>query len=398
MPKRELPSLRDEPWLGEPRLQNVLRVLNESGETRVAGGAVRNALLSEAVADIDLATVLVPEVVMRVAKAAGFGIHPTGLDHGTVTLSHKGAAFEVTTLRLDVETDGRHAVVAFTTDWAQDAARRDFTINAMYCDADGKIYDYTTGYQDIRKRKVRFVGRANLRIREDYLRILRFFRFHARYGKGAPDEAGLKACVRLKTGLRELSVERVRQELLKLLATPAAVKTLKLMADTGILKVILPHTDEWRVLRRLPVDVMLRLFVLSKEPLSLQERLRLSNVEAKRLAAMVEAPVVSPALTAAERRRILYQIGVEAWGDTVHLSWAQGRAKPDDAEWLALLTLPSQWPVPVMPVNGAALLAAGFPAGPKLGQALAALEDWWVASDFKPGRDDLLARATRYKD
>ena len=294
-------------------------------------------------------------------------MHPTGIDHGTVTVTHKGAAFEVTTLRRDVETDGRHAVVAFTTDWAEDAARRDFTINAMYCDADGKIYDFTNGYADICKRKVKFVGRASLRIREDYLRILRFFRFHARYGKGAPDEAGLKACVRLKKGLRELSVERVRQELLKLLAAPAAVKTLKLMAATGILKIILPHTDEWRVMKRLPVDVMLRLFMLAKEPSALQERLRLSNAEAKRLASMAEAPHVSPVLTAAERRRMLYQLGPEAWVDAVHLSWARGRAKPDDADWQSLLDLPSQWLVPVMPINGAALLAAGFHCGAEAG-------------------------------
>ena len=398
MPKRELPSLRDEPWLREVRLQYVLRVLNESGETRVAGGAVRNALLGEAVADIDLATVLVPDEVMRVAKAAGFGVHPTGIDHGTVTVTHKGAAFEVTTLRLDVETDGRHAVVAFTTAWPEDAARRDFTINAMYCDADGKIYDYTDGYQDIRKRKVRFVGRASLRIREDYLRILRFFRFHARYGKGAPDETGFKACVRLKSGLRELSAERVRQELLKLLSAPKAVTTLKLMAESGVLKIILPHTDEWRVLKRLPVDVMLRLFVLAKEPVALQERLRLSNGQAKRLAAMAVAPHVSPALTAQEQKRMLYHMGAEAWADAVHLSFAQERAKVFDASWQVLLDLPTAWTPPVMPVNGAALLEAGFSPGPKLGQALAALEDWWVASDFSPERDDLLARATRYKD
>ena len=398
MSKRELPSLANESWLQEPRLQRVLRVLNKSGATRVAGGAVRNALLGQAVADVDLATVLSPEDVCSIAKLASLGVHPTGIEHGTVTVTYKGAAFEVTTLRRDVETDGRHAVVAFTTDWAADAARRDFTINAMYCDADGKIYDFTNGYEDIRKQKVKFVGKAAERIREDYLRILRFFRFHAHYGRAAPEEAGLKACVRLKSGLRQLSAERVRQELLKLLAAPRAIKTLKLMAEVGVLKVILPHTDEWRVLNRLPVDVMLRLFALSKEPMDLQERLRLSNAEAKRLAAMAEAPQVSPALKAAERQRMLYQIGAEAWVDAVHLSWARGRAKSDDAEWQALLALPSHWPVPTLPVNGAALLAAGFTPGPKMGQVLAELEDWWVASDFVPGRDDLLARASRYKD
>jgi poly(A) polymerase len=297
-----------------------------------------------------------------------------------------------------VETDGRHAVVAFTKDWAEDAARRDFTINAMYCDSVGKIYDYTDGYADIRKRKVRFVGRASQRICEDYLRILRFFRFHARYGTGAPEEAGLKACVRLRRGLRELSSERVRQELLKLLAAPKAVKTLKLMAEQGVLKVILPHTDEWRVLGRLPVDALLRLFVLAQQPSSLQERLRLSNAEARRLATMAALPLVSPRLNAAEQRRMLYHMGLEAWPDAVHLAFAHGRDKVFDATWQALLQLPDHWPVPQLPVNGGALLASGFRAGPQLGQVLAALEDWWVANDFTPKRDDLLARATRYKE
>ncbi len=199
MPKSDLPSLRRAAWLREPRLQVVLRVLNVDGVTRVAGGAVRNALLGVPVADVDLATTLLPTDVMAIAKREGFGVHPTGIEHGTVTVTHQGAAFEVTTLRRDVETDGRHAVVSFTDDWAEDAARRDFTMNALYCDATGKIYDFTEGYLDIQKRKVRFVGVPAQRIQEDYLRILRFFRFHAHFGKSLPDAAGLKACVQFKS-------------------------------------------------------------------------------------------------------------------------------------------------------------------------------------------------------
>ena len=398
MPKRELPLLAGEGWLDEPRLQNVLRVLNNGGVTRVAGGAVRNALLGVPVADVDLATTLVPGDVSRLAKAAGFGVHPTGIEHGTVTVTHDGAAFEVTTLRLDIETDGRHAVVAFTEDWAEDAARRDFTINAMYCDEAGKIYDFTEGFVDVVKRKVRFVGPPSQRIREDYLRILRFFRFQASYGKGKPDDAGLKACVRLKSGLKTLSAERVRQEMFKLLVAPHAVKVLKLMAETNILKVILPHTDEWRVLCRLPADAVMRLFVLARETLAVKERLRLSNADAVRLQEMAAAPDLSPALSDAERRRILHQIGGAAWRDAVHLSWAKSRAKMDDASWLALLALPQQWHLPVFPLKGADLLSAGFAAGPRVGQVLVALEDWWVASDFQPSKDDLLVRLGRYRE
>jgi poly(A) polymerase len=397
MPTRNVPSLADETWLQEPRLQKVLATLNVGGETRVAGGAVRNALLGVAVADIDLATTLLPAEVMSLAKAAGFGVHPTGLEHGTVTLTNNGAAFEVTTLRRDVETDGRRAVVSFTTDWAEDAVRRDFTINAMYCDGIGKIYDFTNGYDDILKRKVRFVGDASARIREDYLRILRFFRFHAYFGKGSPDVPGFNACVKLKSGLKKLSAERVRQELLKLLVAPHAVRTLKRMAEAGILKIVLPHTDDWRVLGRLPDDAILRLAVLSLKPLALKETLRLSNADAARLLSMVAAPTVSPALLPSEQRRMLYQLGPQVWRDTVLLSAARSRARLDDAAWRALLDLPQNWDIPAFPVKGNDLLQTGFAAGPKLGQLLTALEDWWLANDFNPSRDDLIARAQRYK-
>jgi poly(A) polymerase len=398
MPKRELPLLQNEAWLNEPRLQKVLQVLNVEGETRIAGGAVRNALLGVAIGDVDLATILLPQQITDVAKRAGFGAHPTGIDHGTVTVTHDKAAFEVTTLRRDVETDGRHAVVAFTENWAEDAARRDFTINAMYCDALGKIYDYTKGYQDIQKRKVRFVGEASARITEDYLRILRFFRFHAWYGKNPPDAEGLEACVKLKAGLKKLSVERVRQELLKLLAAPNAVDTLQVMATTSVLKVVLPHTEQWRTLERLPADQLLRLFVLAKQPGKLKERLRLSNDDASRLQAMTVAPHITPAFSEAERRRVLYQLGAKGWRDAVSLSHAQSKAKADDPTWLALGDLASTWVAPRLPVKGTDLIGVGMHPGPKMGQVLSALEDWWVANDFTPTRQDLMARVGRYRD
>jgi poly(A) polymerase len=398
MQKRELPSLHDQAWLNEPRLQAVLRMLNAKGETRIAGGAVRNALLGVPVADVDLATVLLPEDVTAVAKAAGFGVHPTGVEHGTVTITHQKAAFEVTTLRRDVETDGRHAVVSFTTNWAEDAARRDFTINAMYCDSIGKTYDYTKGYQDIQKQKVRFVGIATERISEDYLRILRFFRFHAYYGKNMPDKASLEACVKLKSGLKKLSVERIRQELLKLLIAPQAIKTLKLMAEVGILKIILPHTEDWTVLERLPQDALPRLFVLSRDRKNLKERLRLSNEDAVRLAGMAAAPDISPSLSDNEQRRILFQVGAVGWQDAVQLSHAHAKANRDDPQWLALLQLSRTWVPPRLPVTGTDLIAVGLHPGPKMGQVLSALEDWWVANDFTPTRQDLLARVGRYKD
>jgi poly(A) polymerase len=331
--------------------------------------------------------------VVQRCNDAGFAVHPTGIEHGTVTVVVHHMPFEVTTLRRDVTTDGRRATVAFTGDWAEDAARRDFTMNAMYCDASGKIYDFTDGYKDILRRKVRFVGAPSRRIREDYLRILRFFRFHAHYGKGAPDPKGLSACTRLRKGLDGLSAERIRQELLKLLVAPRAVETLKAMHKAGILKHVLDAVPEWRVLKRLPPDPILRLSVLARDATLLQDHLRLSNEQARRLQAIAEAPLLSPDFRDTERRRILYHIGPQAWRDAVHLSWARSRAALDDRDWQALAGLPDDWPVPTFPVTGRDLQAAGFAAGPGLGEALRKLEDWWIASDFKPAREELLARA-----
>jgi poly(A) polymerase len=398
MRQRELPSLKTAAWLNEPRLQNVLKALNAYGETRVVGGAVRNALLGVPVADIDLATVLLPAEVMTVAKAAGFGVHPTGIEHGTVTIAHGGAAFEVTTLRRDVETNGRHAVVEFGQSWQEDAQRRDFTMNALYCDAAGKIYDFTNGYVDIQKRCVKFVGAATQRIQEDYLRILRFFRFHAAYGRHMPDTAGLKACVKLKAGLKTLSAERVRQELFKLLVAPNARNTLMLMAEHRLLKNIIPYTDEWRVFGRLPQDAVLRLFVISKQPETLKDMLRLSNVDAARLQALRAAPDISPALSTVECRRILYHIGASAWRDAVLLSHARSRAAMGNEQWQELLHLADQWTIPILPVKGVDVLSAGIEPGPRVGRILAQLEDWWVANDFAPSRDDLLGRIGRYRE
>ncbi|MCA0432744.1 MAG: CCA tRNA nucleotidyltransferase [Proteobacteria bacterium] len=401
MPRRDLTlKAGQRAWLREPRLRALLRLLNgDGGETRVAGGAIRNAILGQPIADIDLATTLLPEQVSARAARQGFSVHPTGIDHGTVTVVVQGGPFEVTTLRRDVSTDGRRATVAFTADWRKDAFRRDFTMNAMFCDAAGKIYDFTDGYAACVNHRVSFVGSPAGRIREDYLRILRFFRFHAAYGRGALDQAGLAACKRLRKGLASLSVERIRQELLKLLVAPRAVETLKAMAEAKILAMVLPFQPEWRVLKRLPADAMLRLHVLAAPSDDLQQRLRLSKDEAKRLRALAEAPPLSPALRPDERRQLLYALGPAAFRDAVHLAWARSRASLADPQWRSLLRLPGRWAAPQFPVTGADLIATGLAPGPAMGEMLRSLEDWWIASSFKPSRGDLLARAkTQGKD
>jgi poly(A) polymerase len=391
---RDLPSLHDADWLQQAELQALLHALaQEGGEGRVAGGAVRNALLGMPVADVDVATTLLPDRVTQICTARGFAVHPTGIDHGTVTVVINHKAFEVTTLRQDVKTDGRRATVAFTDDWQQDALRRDFTMNALYCDATGKIYDYTNGCEAIRKHRVRFVGTPSRRIAEDYLRVLRFFRFHALYGKGALDEHGLAACARHRRGLRQLSAERVTQELVKLLNAPRPTPVLQAMAKAGVLSEVIPHGAAWRHVRRLPQDAMLRLSMLLKDPANWGERLRLSNANIARLNAMASAPILSPTMSIAQQRRMLHQLGPQGYVDAARLSFARSSAALDDSAWTRLATLPQRWSAPAFPVNGKDLIAAGFAPGPELGETLRQLEALWIAKDFKPTRADLLAHA-----
>ena len=275
---------------------------------------------------------------------------------------------------------------------AQDALRRDFTMNALYCDARGEIYDFTNGYRDISRNRIIFVGTPSQRIREDYLRILRFFRFHAQFGKGTPEKAGLAACARYRKGLGGLSAERIRQEMFKLLVAPSAVPVLKLMARHKILDRLLPYTEDWRAIGRLPADPVLRLFALAQDPQAMKERWRLSNAEDNRIAAISSLPPPSPSLRPREQRIILYQAGAEAWRDAVRIAWARSKAAADDPSWKKLSRLADRWTIPTLPVSGRDLIAAGMSPGPDMGTALKRLEDWWVASDFKPGKDELLKR------
>jgi len=399
-----LPSLKRQKWLKARDVQKVLAAL---GNARIAGGAVRNALLGEPVTEIDIATALSPEKVMEIGEKSGFGVHPTGLAHGTVTLTLDKRPFEVTTLRHDVETDGRRAKVAFTDDWAADAMRRDFTMNALYCDAEGNILDFVDGYADIRKKRVRFVGTPSARIREDYLRILRFFRFHARYGTGAPDKAGLAAVTRLRKGLSQLSAERIRQELFKLLVAPRAVQTLQIMQKQGILRVISPLLRDVSGLKRMAAideknklapDPLLRLQLLSGDARPLADALRMTRKELSRLDALGKHMPPTPELRVQERRAILHAMGEECWRDSVRIAWARSKSPLSDKTWRDLLRLPDKWQAPVFPVKGADLVAAGIAPGPEVGRVLRDLEDWWVAAGFKPGKDELIARLGQFKN
>ncbi len=291
------PSLRDADWLNRPETRELFAALNDGGHTaRAVGGAVRNTLLGTPVHDVDIATTSPPDVTASLAAKAGLRSIPTGIDHGTVTVVVRHTPFEVTTLRTDVETFGRHARVAYTDDWAADARRRDFTINALYCDADGVILDPLDGYADLVARRVRFIGKAEERIREDYLRILRFFRFSAEYAGGVIDGDGLKACRASSHGLDQLSRERIRAELLRLVVSPHVTAVVPVIASDFLTRVF-PDAPDVRLLERVvtiehtlnrQADPILRLGALSgAKPggaLPLRDALRLSAREFERLA------------------------------------------------------------------------------------------------------------------
>ena len=398
-------SLKGHAVLQTVGLKEVFAAIEAAGgEARIVGGAVRNALLGEPVHEVDIATTLQPDATMRAAQSAGLKAHPTGIDHGTVTIVSENNAFEVTTLRHDVETHGRHATVAFTDDWQADAARRDFTMNALYASLDGEIFDPLGGIGDVIQRNVRFAGDPETRIREDFLRILRFFRFHAQYGDGAPDGAGLAACARLRDGLKQLSRERVGQEMRKLLLAKGAAPAARHMNDTGVSEVLFGRELDYAVLERLAAidaanglspDYPLRLAAsLTMSADQLGDSLRLPNADVRAIAALRDAMPPSPALRDNERKVVLYQTGAQTFARAVRLAWAEGDAPADDTGWLELLKLPQQWPVPSLPVTGADLIAAGLEPGPELGATLRRLEDWWVATGFTASREELLAKVS----
>lgn len=385
------------PWLRERPLASLLAALNRDGEeARVVGGAVRNALLKLPHGDIDIATTALPQEVMRRAEAAGFKGVPTGFDHGTVTVVIAGQPFEVTTLREDVETFGRHATVKFGRDWKRDAERRDFTMNALTLSADGTVHDHVGGLADLEKRHVRFIGDAATRIAEDYLRILRFFRFHAYYGEGHPDPAGLHAAIVARDGLAQLSRERVRMELMKLMLAPRVVPALTVMAEAGLIGMVLggvPYLASFANMAKveaaceLPPDATRRLGALGtwigEDAERLWQRLRLSNAEHARLAAMTEAWWrITPQIGEAKARALIYDIGAEHFGDRVLLAWSRADASAHDAAWRALALTPQRWSAPTFPLRAADFIARGIEKGPSLGAALARAEQAWIAAGF----------------
>lgn len=397
------------PWLDRPPLAALLTALNQTGEeARVVGGAVRNALLGEEVVEWDVATTAVPAEVIARAQAEGWKTAPTGIDHGTVTVVIEGHPFEVTTLREDVETDGRHAVVRFGRDFRADAFRRDFTINAISLSPDGRLHDYANGLEDIAARRVRFIGNADRRIAEDYLRILRLFRFHARYGSGPLDPQSLSAAIRGREGLRRLSAERIHAELLKLVMAEQAADVLEQIDGAGFLTITLGGVARVVAFRRLlqledafavTPDAVRRLAVLSlftrSDAARLTTKLRLSNAEAKRftsMAALTES--VRRAPSPAKARELLYRLGRAAFDDGM----LAAAAHLPDEDFAPVMALPQAWRAPKTPFGGRDIARLGVEPGPRVGRILARAEQSWIDEGFPDSaemRQAILADAVR---
>ncbi len=401
------PRLDDASWLTRPETKAVFAALAARGfAARAVGGVVRNALLGRPVTDVDIATPARPDEVMAAAQAAGLAAVPTGIDHGTVTVIANHVPYEITTLREDVETHGRHATVAFTDDWTADARRRDFTINALYCSADGEVLDPLGAYPDLAQRRVRFIGDARARIGEDYLRILRFFRLTADYGEGPPDAESLAACVAERAGLGRLSAERVRQEMLRLLVALRGPELVRAMLDYGLITLVLPAAPRPTLLDRLAAleaalgltpDPVLRLAALAVEVPEdadrLRDRLRLSNEEHARLArTAVLMPDLGPNAPESAAKACLYAEGEAGYRHRVLIAWARSGDPPASQGWRDRLALPERWQPPRFPLGGADVMALGLPAGPRVGELLRALEAWWIAGDFSADGGALRAK------
>ncbi|HZW16488.1 MAG TPA: CCA tRNA nucleotidyltransferase [Brevundimonas sp.] len=384
--------LTDQPWLTASSTRAVMAALEAAGGpgcARFVGGCVRNALIGQPVADIDIATQLAPEATERAIRAAGLKAVPTGMAHGTVTAVAERKPFEITTLRRDVSTDGRRATVAFTDDWAEDAARRDFRLNALYADGEGRVFDPTgQGVADAQAGRIIFVGDPATRIREDFLRILRFFRFQAWYGRAEPDAAALAACRALAPGMIRLSAERISGELMKLLSAPDPRAAVTAMAEAGVLAQILPEgrlTPLFDAAVGQGSDPVVRLMILLPPDGAVVTgaaiRLRFPNATRDRLAlAALAVPAVSLSMSDREARAVLYRHGASSFSDAVRRRWAESPDRSADAR--RLLTLAENWTPPHLPVGGRDLARLGVEPGPETGRLLNAFEEAWVADDF----------------
>ena len=416
-------KLAPQPWMKAAETRALFKALQAGGkEARFIGGCVRNAVIGMPVKDIDLATPETPHRVLKLLEAANIKAIPTGIDHGTVTAVINSMHYEITTLRIDVENHGRRATVTYTDDWVADALRRDFTINTMSCTIEGNIFDPLSGMNDLDKRWVRFVGSARLRIEEDLLRLLRFFRFHATFGGSDVDQAAITACRTLAPRLNELSAERVQSELFKILEAPNSADTMILMNNELVLKYILPEANNFSRLRTMAwlethlinmdtinPDKLRRLAAMLRMDeaghAALAKRLRLSNKQCSRLAIMTKfahSPV--PELSQLKRHHALYDLGADSFRDLALLNWAQEKTiwrqnLPERTEhWKGLIDAADTWQQPTFPIKGDDAKTLGLDQGPAIGKALKKVEAWWRDGDFKADKGQCINHLTQVID
>lgn len=387
-------QLAPQPWMNASSKRVLAAVAAAGGEARYVGGCVRDALLERPSGDVDMACTLPPEQTMSALEQAGIKAIPTGIAHGTVTGISDSVPYELTTLRRDVACNGRHAEVAFTDDWREDAARRDFTMNALYADAEGNITDYFDGAADAKAGRVRFIGDAGQRIEEDALRILRFFRFFAHYGKWPMDSAALAACENHAAMLEALSGERIQAEMHKLLVSPIAADVLEVMHERGILRplgITHPHVTTLRKLDS--QDAVLRLAALLRgdDVEAVVQRWKHSNEDKFRLREL-RAVDVQPMATWDEwkQKKMLRRLGKSRFTDSVKLAMAEHSA--ERSRYTPLMELAQNWQIPQFPVSGQDLLLRGMPQGKELGEVLRELETRWESERYIPTKDELLAK------
>ena len=388
-------------WHGRPQAELVLNALSAGGhKSMFVGGCVRDALLERPVNELDIATPETPERIVTLLEAAGLKAIKTGIEHGTVTAICEGISFQITTLRQDIETFGRYARVKYTQNWAKDAARRDLTLNALYCDIKGNVFDPLGGLSDLKAGRIRFVGNANVRIEEDLLRLLRYFRFYAYYGRSPADEKALTACSQMASRIEKLSVERVWNELSRLLLAPNPASAVMLMQKHAILPYLLPeaiHSDLLdrlvklekqtktapNYLRRIAVMVSLS----REEACLLTKRFKFSKLDRKRFCILCDPPEwPDPSANLRQSRASFYRLGKELFTELVLI----GTTKFPNEDWLALLALSKKLSIPAFTVDGSDVVSMGIPVGPQVGKILQNVENWWINGDFKADRDDCL--------
>jgi len=406
------------PWMTAPETAAVFDALENGGaQARFVGGCVRDGIAKRTVTDVDIATTSRPEETITLLKNAGIKAIPTGIEHGTITAVVGDVSYEITTLRVDSETNGRHAEVDFTTNWIKDAQRRDFTFNALSATRDGDVYDPFNGIADLSHGRVCFIGRPADRIAEDYLRILRYFRFHATHGRPPADRDALQACRSNVEHLSELSGERVRDEMLKILAAPNPASILLLMRGEKVLEQVLPEAGEVGRLRTLTwlTTQAIKMDSVTVDPLrnlasilpqeggglpaqSIAHRWRLSNHDSVRLADMLEPLGLTPDATDNEIRRMLYQCGPDTFRDRTLLAWAEDVAiearlprERTDA-WIHLMEMADQWQKPEFPLTGDDVIALGVKPGPEVGKLLRSVKQWWMEQGFPNDRERCLGR------